>query len=72
LPAAIVALGERLDLEVVAEGIEQATQATLLRDLGCGLGQGFLFAHAMNSPDLLRYLLALKNAAERPSQADAA
>jgi len=72
LPAAIVALGESLDLEVVAEGIEQATQASLLRDLGCDLGQGFLFAHAMNSPDLLRYLLALKNAAERPSQADAA
>jgi EAL domain-containing protein (putative c-di-GMP-specific phosphodiesterase class I) len=72
LPAAIVALGESLDLEVVAEGIEQATQASLLRDLGCDLGQGFLFAHAMNSPDLLRYLLALKNSAESPPQADAA
>ena len=72
LPAAIVALGESLDLEVVAEGIEQATQASLLRDLGCELGQGFLFAHAMNSPDLLRYLLALKTSAERPPQADAA
>ena len=72
LPAAIVALGESLHLEVVAEGIEQATQASLLRDLGCDLGQGFLFAHAMNSPDLLRYLLALKNSAEQPPQADAA
>jgi diguanylate cyclase (GGDEF)-like protein/PAS domain S-box-containing protein len=72
LPAAIVALGESLDLEVVAEGIEQATQASLLRDLGCDLGQGFLFAHAMNSPDLLRYLLALKESAEQPRQADAA
>jgi diguanylate cyclase (GGDEF)-like protein/PAS domain S-box-containing protein len=72
LPAAIVALGESLRLEVVAEGIEQATQASLLRDLGCDLGQGFLFAHAMNSPDLLRYLLALKNSVERPPQADAA
>jgi diguanylate cyclase (GGDEF)-like protein/PAS domain S-box-containing protein len=72
LPAAIVALGESLHLEVVAEGIEQATQASLLRDLGCDLGQGFLFAHAMNSPDLLRYLLALKKSAERPRRADAA
>ena len=72
LPAAIVALGESLDLEVVAEGIEQATQASLLRDLGCELGQGFLYAHAMNSPDLLRYLLALKDSAEQPPQADAA
>jgi len=73
LPAAIVKLGETLKLEVVAEGIEQAMQATHLRDLGCELGQGFLFAHAMESPDLLGYLHRVQDTAEGDEpQADAA
>jgi diguanylate cyclase (GGDEF)-like protein/PAS domain S-box-containing protein len=71
LPAAIVALGESLDLDVVAEGIEQPNQATLLRDLGCDLGQGFLFARAMGSADMLRYLDEAGDALE-PPRADAA
>ncbi len=72
LPAAIVKLGESLHLEVVAEGIEQATQASLLRDLGCELGQGFLFAHAMGSLDLMRYLTGVADSAEHQPRADAA
>ena len=44
LAAAIVSLGETLDMQVVAEGIEQSRQMTALRDLGCDLGQGFFFA----------------------------
>jgi EAL domain-containing protein (putative c-di-GMP-specific phosphodiesterase class I) len=38
---AIVALGESLRLDVVAEGIERPEQLASLRDLGCRLGQGF-------------------------------
>jgi sensor c-di-GMP phosphodiesterase-like protein len=72
LPAVIVKLGESLDLEVVAEGIEQATQASLLRDLGCELGQGFLFAHAMGSIDLMKYLTGVHDSAEPEARADAA
>ena len=44
LAAAVIALGETLQLEVVAEGIELDEQWRGLRDLGCGSGQGFLFA----------------------------
>jgi EAL domain-containing protein (putative c-di-GMP-specific phosphodiesterase class I) len=72
LPQAIVKIGETLDLEVVAEGIELANQASVLRDLGCGLGQGFLFAKAMNSPDLMRYLSSVYDSAGPEAQADAA
>jgi diguanylate cyclase (GGDEF)-like protein/PAS domain S-box-containing protein len=57
LAAAIVALGDTLDLEVVAEGIEQQDQASSLQALGCDLGQGFLFARAMSSPALMEYLI---------------
>jgi sensor c-di-GMP phosphodiesterase-like protein len=56
LAAAIVGLGASLGLDVVAEGIEAPEQITSLRDLGCELGQGFLFAKAMNRADLSEYL----------------
>ncbi|HVN62934.1 MAG TPA: EAL domain-containing protein [Gaiellaceae bacterium] len=56
LAAAIIAIGERLGLEVVAEGIEEPEQIGTLRDLGCELGQGFLFARPMPQPDLVSYL----------------
>jgi len=56
LAAAIIAIGERLGLEVVAEGIEEPEQIGTLRDLGCELGQGFLFARPMSQPALVSYL----------------
>ncbi|MDD4951635.1 MAG: EAL domain-containing protein, partial [Desulfovibrionaceae bacterium] len=39
---AIISLAHSLNMEVVAEGIEEHDQATVLRDLGCEYGQGFL------------------------------
>ncbi len=47
LAAAIMAIGERLGLEVVAEGIERRDQIDSLQSLGFGLGQGFLFGRPM-------------------------
>jgi len=40
---AIIGLGRGLGKEVVAEGIETEAQALCLRQLGCQLGQGFLY-----------------------------
>jgi len=40
----IIALGQGLGLEVVAEGIETTEQRDLLLSLGCHYGQGYLFA----------------------------
>lgn len=40
-------LGRDLGIEVVAEGVEQAEQAALLRQQGCGLFQGHLFGRAV-------------------------
>jgi len=41
---AIVKLGQSLDLETVAEGIESSEQLAALRELGCHSGQGYYFA----------------------------
>ena len=56
LTSAIIALGTSLSLEVVAEGIELPEQATSLEELGCELGQGYLFAKPMNSLALTDFL----------------
>jgi EAL domain-containing protein (putative c-di-GMP-specific phosphodiesterase class I) len=42
---AILALARSLGIDVVGEGIETEDQCELLTALGCGYGQGFLFAH---------------------------
>ncbi len=41
---AIIAMGHKLKLSVVAEGVETEEQALLLRNYGCDLVQGFLFS----------------------------
>lgn len=42
--AAIAQIGQTLDLETIAEGIETEEQAELLRSFGCPYGQGYRFA----------------------------
>lgn len=45
--AAIRDLAQALGLHTVAEGIETSEQQQVLAELGCSLGQGFLFAQAL-------------------------
>jgi diguanylate cyclase (GGDEF)-like protein len=49
LVAAVVGMGRALKLCVVAEGIETPEQADALRELGCDIGQGYLFAEPLPS-----------------------
>lgn len=44
---AIVAMGKALGMNVVAEGVETASQARLLTQLGCDALQGFLYSPAV-------------------------
>ncbi|EHP41156.1 signal transduction protein eal domain [Cupriavidus basilensis OR16] len=43
----IVGLGHSIGMRVVAEGVEREEHATLLRKLGCDVGQGWLWAPAL-------------------------
>jgi len=56
LVEAIVALGETLGLESVAEGVEELEELEALRSIGCRMGQGFHFAKPMPAADLQNYL----------------
>jgi len=48
----LVQLGKALAIETFAEGIEQQSELSLLRDEACDHGQGFLFARPLDSIDV--------------------
>jgi diguanylate cyclase (GGDEF)-like protein len=54
---AIVAMGQRLGLDVIPEGIEELDQISRLRAMGCRVGQGFLLSRPL-SPEAVEALLA--------------
>ncbi|MBL0914827.1 MAG: EAL domain-containing protein, partial [Sphingopyxis sp.] len=51
----IQSLAEVLGMRTTAEGVETADQARLLSALGCDFGQGYLFAHPMDTSAALAY-----------------
>ncbi len=52
----VVNLGRDLALEVVAEGVENATMARSLLEIGCDYGQGFGYASALSADEAEVYL----------------
>ena len=59
---AVAEMGSRLEMDIVAEGLETIDQVHAVRDAGCTLGQGYYFSRAV--PD---YLAATLLAQERES-----
>ncbi|HEY0308505.1 MAG TPA: EAL domain-containing protein, partial [Acidobacteriaceae bacterium] len=57
--AAIIGLGHSLGLITVAEGVETEEQADMLRWLGCGMGQGWLYGRPVTA-DKIPALVASK------------
>jgi EAL domain-containing protein (putative c-di-GMP-specific phosphodiesterase class I) len=58
---AIIMMAHKLGMKVVAEGVETAEQCKLLVDMGCDLGQGYLFSRPLTAErftELLRGPLA--------------
>lgn len=53
---AMVEVGEALGLTVTAEGVETEGQAAILTELGCHLGQGFLWSPALPAENLRHWL----------------
>ncbi|PRY48501.1 diguanylate cyclase (GGDEF)-like protein [Geodermatophilus tzadiensis] len=53
---AVTDLGRHLDLEVVAEGVEDAATWELLREVGCDLVQGWYLGRPMPAAELLPWL----------------
>lgn len=56
LVSTIIEIGRMLDVEVVAEGVETAQHAAILRDIGCQYLQGFALARPMNAQKIRTFL----------------
>ncbi|HEV2213176.1 MAG TPA: EAL domain-containing protein, partial [Gammaproteobacteria bacterium] len=56
---AIIALGESLKLEVIAEGVETVRQMETLKAQGCHIMQGYLFSPPLSEPECDRLLQGL-------------
>lgn len=52
----LMAFGRELELPVIAEGVETEAQRTLLLEMGCPLGQGFLFSRPLPEEEFTRTL----------------
>jgi diguanylate cyclase (GGDEF)-like protein/PAS domain S-box-containing protein len=72
LTAAVLALGQSLNLTIVAEGIEHHEQWMTLRDLGCEYGQGYYFSRPMPAEAATEFLLAHKEGRIQDFEADPA
>jgi diguanylate cyclase (GGDEF)-like protein len=54
----IIGLGQNLGLEVIAEGVETEAQLEYMRDHGCDVAQGYLYARPESPEDLTPWLQA--------------
>ncbi len=64
----IIDMGKALEVEVVAEGVENEEQFNLLRARGCHYAQGRLFGDAMSADAFFGLLLAQANGRSKVSQ----
>ncbi|HEY0697011.1 MAG TPA: EAL domain-containing protein, partial [Micromonospora sp.] len=56
LVEAILRMATTLGLEVIAEGVETVPARSLLVDLGCPTGQGYLFSRPLPDREIARWL----------------
>lgn len=63
----IIDIARKLDMRLVAEGIETPEQARILSDLGCTMGQGYLYARPSSMEDATRLLTLF---AQKPGDAE--
>ena len=61
----IIQMGNSLNMDVVAEGVETEEQLNYLQNLGCAYVQGMLFGEPMSSDDYLDLVLAQAEGTDR-------
>ncbi len=60
----VIELAQKLKMQVVAEGVENSGQASLLREWGCELLQGFYFSRPLSPDNALAYLHEINSTCE--------
>ena len=52
----VIKMAQRLKFKLIAEGVETELQAETLRQLGCSIGQGYLYGKPMPIEDIILWL----------------
>ncbi len=53
---AVVDIAEKLNMQVVCEGVETREQVEVLQSVNCSIAQGFFYAPPLSTPEFERYL----------------
>ncbi len=61
LVSSIIKLGQNLDMAIIAEGVEDETEAKILKDMGCQYAQGYHFARPAPEKDVIETVSNWKN-----------
>lgn len=64
---AIVDIARELKMKLIAEGIETAAQASALSELGCAMGQGYLFARPSSVAETTQLLSLFAQRLDTPA-----
>lgn len=56
LVKSIIGLGKSLDMDIVAEGVENKEEGVKLKEMGCDIAQGYYFARPMPEKDVIEFL----------------
>ena len=55
----IISMAEKLGMSTIAEGVETQHQADLLKEVGCTVAQGYLYAKPMPASDFIEFASAV-------------
>ena len=69
ITSSVITMARKLDLRVVAEGIESREVAALLQEMGCDYGQGYLYSRPILAEDVPAYVAKIDHALEITSGA---
>jgi EAL domain-containing protein (putative c-di-GMP-specific phosphodiesterase class I) len=58
ITSAVIAMGHKLGMKVVAEGIETQEQLDFLKENNCDYGQGYLLSRPLTLPQLHHFLVS--------------
>lgn len=56
LVKSIIGLGKNMNMTIIAEGVEDATEGKILRDLGCDAVQGYYYAKPLPEKEVIELL----------------
>jgi EAL domain-containing protein (putative c-di-GMP-specific phosphodiesterase class I) len=62
----IIALGQTLNLNIVAEGVETESQVRFLKSCGCNIAQGYLYSPPLPAKEMESWLYQHGNLGQVP------